>query len=153
MSAYPIAPNPMDQMGPMTGDELHRAKNTPVSVPDWVKFPPYQYRPYPAALYHQTVNAAGETTVKSRLVGSDEEKQEWVARGWCDSPAAVQDAENAYQERVARQAAERAFDDRRLGDGARAELDAIDDASEDHVVVVPEAPKKRGRPPLNRDAA
>ncbi len=58
--------------------------------------------------------------------------------GWADTPDGVKAATRAYEMRIAAQAAERQFEDRHLGEKAAAELEAIDDASEAHVVNVPE---------------
>lgn len=140
-----------------TSDEIHFRKNRP-EQPDIV-FPPYVYRPYPMAMYRK--NDEGE--IVSILVGiedhppnavvnpqlrarNDREQAEKAAQGWATSPGGVKDAQEVVRAAVRQAAAERAFDDRHLGEQARAELEAAEDASEDHVLDVPAPKKKPGRP-------
>lgn len=70
------------------------------------------------------------------------EHQAMIEAGWADRPDGVKAAHRALEMRVAQQAAERQFEDRHLGEKAAAELEAIDDASEPHVVNVPETRKQ-----------
>jgi hypothetical protein len=153
MSAFPIAPHPFDQPTVIDGEEMHRLKNTPIAVPDWLTAKldeatrQYRNQDFPAAIYRLVRSAAGTDRVDSRLVQSESERQEYLAKGWATSPADAKDADTRYQEGIAYQAAMRAKDDLRLGEKATAELEAAEDAAEDHVLDVQPAPKRGpGRP-------
>lgn len=169
MSASVIAPHPFDQPAVLDADEMHRLKNTPISVPDWLVSKlndaarSYRYQPFPAALYGSWTEdrkrvelitiasrrgldltkpqdyATAERLLPpfdSRLVKDEGERARYVEQGWAETPDGVKAAENAYQERIAYQAAVRAKDDLSLGEKAKAELEAAEDASEDHVLDV-----------------
>lgn len=177
MSASVIAPHPFDQPAVLDADEMHRLKNTPISVPDWLVAKlndaarTYRHQDFPAAIYGTWTDdrkrvelitlasrrgldlttpqgyAAAERLLPpydSRLVQDEGERQRYYAQGWAETPDGVKAAENAYQERIAYQAAMRAKDDLTLGEKAKAELEAAEDAAEDHVLDV--QPVKRGRP-------
>lgn len=64
---------------------------------------------------------------------------------WCPTPDDLRKKKDRLDKIVAQAAAERAFDDRRLGGKAKAELERIEDAADDHVVAVPEARKNGDR--------
>ena len=124
-------------------DALHALKNRPDpptvnGIP--IKFPPYQYHPYPRAIYHATDPSS------PRLVKDDAEERNFLSRGWADSPVTAEQAKERAEKAIATAAAERAFDDRNMSAAAKAEIAALEATTDDHVVDVP-APKKRaGRP-------
>lgn len=131
--------------------------------------PPYVHQEYPKALYRpEFLQAAQEVQDAKRLPGvTDAERQAGVKEaerilnqfcclavdeaderlrvgmGWHASPDAAKAAEVRANDELAVQAAHLAYEDRNLGDKARRERDAADDASDGHLV---EVPVKRGRP-------
>lgn len=147
MSASPIAPHPFDQPTVHDGDALHRLKNTPLSVPDWLvqkldeAARQYRYQEFPSAIYRYVRGTDGHDRIDSRIVQSEGERADYLEKGWALTPTDAKPADDRLQERIAYQAAMRAKDDLRLGEKAKAELEAVEDASEDHVLDVA-APKK-----------
>lgn len=124
-------------------DRLHALKNRPDApsingVP--ITFPPYRYQPYPRALYHATDPSS------PRVVKDEAEERNFLSRGWADSPVTAEQAKERAEKAIATAAAERAYTDRNMSDAAKAEVAALEQATDDHVVDVP-APKKRGRKP------
>lgn len=69
-----------------------------------------------------------------------------LGQGWATTPGGVKDAEARVNRRIADAAAERTHADRHLTGPAKAELDAIENASDLHVVEIPEARKGELRP-------
>lgn len=65
---------------------------------------------------------------------------------WCSHPSELRAKKDQLNKRVALNAALRAGDDRHLGEQAQRELDAIEEAADDHVVEVPEVRRGPGRP-------
>lgn len=137
---------------------LHFKKNRP-DVPD-VEFPPYRFRPYPMAMYREHPETR---EVESKLVGvvdydehdvvhtplrehNDREHTRWLESGWVNKPEDIQSAVDRLNKAVALAAAHRNYDDRNLGPQARAELDQIEDAADEHVLEVPAPTKRPGRP-------
>lgn len=154
---------------------LHFLKNRPdrpeLEAGD---FPPYHRYPFPTCIYRQPpgtelesrsvgvldidvevvesrrpegVHKAYRFHVNEQLRAQNErELKRWIDNGWTTDPAKVREATDRQNKTLAFAAAERAYDDRHLGEQARRELDAVEDAADDHVLDVP-APKKRpGRP-------
>lgn len=126
-------------------DRLHFLKNRPDppqinGMP--IEFPPYEYRPFPCAMYH--------ADHEPELAKDDSQKKAMLAKGWTDNPADVAKAKDDYIANVvAVDAAVRAHDDRRMSEKARAEFTAADVANgEDHLLdlPVPVLNKRRGRP-------
>lgn len=70
------------------------------------------------------------------------EHQTLLEEGWSDTPGGVKEATRRVQIKLATAAAERQGEDMRLGEKAKAELEAIDDAAPDHVVNVAETRKQ-----------
>lgn len=158
---------------------LHYLKNTP-PVPTInglpMTFPPYQYRPYPAAIYRTWTDARKRDELitvarmhaldltrplerekaesllppwDSRTVQNDRELKDYLDQGWAEEPTGIRAAEQAYLDRIGNAAAERAHDDLKLSPKAKAEFDAANRANgADHLLdlPVPKLEKKRGRP-------
>lgn len=59
--------------------------------------------------------------------------------GWANKPDEVKAATDRLNKRVALAAGERAYDDRRLSDTAKAEVEAVENVTEGHVVDVAES--------------
>jgi hypothetical protein len=80
-------------------------------------------------------------------VSSEAELRKWLLTGeWFESPAELAERADAAQRDIELAAAHRAYEDRNMGDGARREADAYDEAAEAFVGEVPEqrrAPKGR----------
>lgn len=130
-------------------DRLHFLKNRP-PVPEVngepLTFPPYEYRAFPCAMYH-----ASDPT-SPRLVLDAQEKQNFLSRGWRDTPDEAKSfATQAEADRMT-DAAVRAYDDRAMSPAAQAEVAALEKQTNDVVSEVP-APKKRGRPANTTPAA
>lgn len=94
-----------------------------------MKFPPYEYRPFPAWLYHWTE--------EPKLVHDDTQLANHLSRGWVDHPAKVDAARQRYELEHSDNAAQLLADDRRLSPKAKAEYDAANDAADDHVLDLP----------------
>lgn len=89
-----------------------------------------------------------------KTVGNEQEERHALEHGWRASPAEAVAHAVALEDAVATAAAERQNADKRLGERARAEAAAVDDASSEHVPevtpqAVAEVKKRRGRPPKN----
>ena len=76
-----------------------------------------------------------------KAVFDDAQYSEAKNCGWCDTPTEAKAALEVRARGVARSAAEAAYDDRRLGEGARAEREAIDADHDGHLVEIAETPK------------
>lgn len=165
---------------------LHALKNPP-PVPTInglpMTFPPYQFRPFPAAIYRTWTTERKEQEMlqvarlnqldltkplelrkaesllpnwDSRVVQTERELQDYLDKGWATEPTDVKQAEQAYLDRIANAAAERAYDDLSLSPKAKAEFDAANRANgADHLLdlPVPVLNKKRGRPRKDQTAA
>ena len=171
-------------VGDPEGDWLHEYKNRP--DPPLVNgrpivYPPYQYRPYPAAIYGPWTDDRKRTELlniarlqqldlvkplerekaeslipawDTRLVQNDQEAKDWHDRGWADGPDQVKAAQTRYFDKIAEDAAHRAYDDRRLSPSATAEFHAADVANGEHLLDLPAPVKKpRGCPKKQTTAA
>jgi hypothetical protein len=150
-------------------DEMHFRENGPIPLKingRPLEFPKYEFRPYPAALYGAwsddrkraaLMEAAqlyglnlrmplereeAESRVPkwdSRLVQNDQERQDWINKGWTDDPSDVDAAKDRYLANVvAVAAAERAHSDRLMSEQAKEEFRAADRANgEDHLLDLP----------------
>ena len=164
-------------VGDYESDYLHFLKNRP-DPPTIngrpIEYPPYNYRPYPAAIYGPWTDERKRSellqiarlqsldllkplerekaeslipTWDSRLVQTYEEHCDWLARGWADGPNLVKAAQMQYLDRIAEDAAHRAYDDRRMSEAAKQEFHAADVANGEHLLDLPAPVKKpRGRP-------
>jgi len=121
--------------------DRHHKKNAPDHPPGHAPgdFPTYEYRPFPAWIYHEKEPA--------RLVHDDAELANFLSRGWAEKPHDARKAFEAYELEVSNNAAQRAADDRRMSDKAKAEHDAADSAADDHVLdlPVPKADKSKSK--------
>lgn len=68
---------------------------------------------------------------------------------WYLSPTAAVEGKRAKVSEKAVQAAHRAWDDRNVGEAAKKEIEAFDDAAEDFVAEIPEKPKRGKREPVS----
>lgn len=146
--------------------------NRPPRPPGSEPTEPYVYQEYPKMLYHADylaadaewqsaqrrvvpaldlqrdldIKAAQERKDKATvIVRNGIEEQAMRRSGWRETPHAAKDVVLGVEADRAVDAAVRAFDDRRMSDAAKAEVEAHEEATNDHVTDLP-APKKRGRP-------
>ena len=153
MSTTGFQPETIDghRMTEEAAERLHALKNRP--DPPMVNgapmtFPPFRYQPYPAALYHAT------DPTSPRLVKDEDEERNFLSRGWCKTPDGVEQAKDEHYDRtVAIPSAERAYADRLMSPAAKAEIAALESATDDHVVDVPAPKRSPGRPRKTDTAA
>lgn len=165
---------------------LHYLKNAP-SQPTInglpITFPPYQFQPFPKAIYHFWTDARKRDELiqvarlnqldltkplerekaesllpawDSKLVHNESELSAHLSNFWTEDPNDVTAAEQRHLDHVANQAAMRRHDDLKLSAKAQAEIDAADRANGDEHLVdlpVPVLAKKRGRPTKAESAA
>lgn len=165
---------------------LHMLKNHPPQPEingRPLQFPKYEYRPFPAAIYRTwTDNRKRDELIQvarmnslnlllplerekaesllppwdSRVVQNDRELKDYLAQGWAEEPTKVKEAEQAYLDRVANAAAERAYDDKNMSDKAKEEFLAADRANgAEHLIdlPVPKADRKKPGPKPKTTAA
>ena len=153
------------------GARLHAEKNAPwvSGMYSHLRFDPYTYQEYPKAMYAPDFLMAKREAHHARfLTGvTDQERQEAIkeaerilaqqtclaadaadermraGQGWALTPEAAAAQQKQAEHELAVQAAHLAYEDRHLGDKARREREAADEAAEGHLV---EVPVKRGRP-------
>lgn len=73
---------------------------------------------------------------------NDREYAAMLEQGWASSPSGVKDATRRLQIKLATAAAEREGEDQHMGEKAYAEMRAVDDAADNHVVNVSETRKQ-----------
>lgn len=83
------------------------------------------------------------------IVNDEREQAKAREMGWRHSPVEALEYAEAREQDIAQQAAERAYQDRRLMGKAKEELDAAEHATSEHVLDVPRRP---GRPRKDPDA-
>lgn len=155
------------------GARLHNEKNAPwvSGMYSHLRFDPYVYQEYPKAMYSPDFLQARTEAHNARFLSgvTDQERQEAIkeaerilamqtalvtdaggeaiqaGKGWAETPEKAVAKRKAAEDEIAVQAAHLAYEDRNLGEKARAERDAADAASEGHLVEVP-VKRKPGRP-------
>lgn len=107
---------------------------------------PVGFQPYPAMLYRclqKNPYKFDEFVVHSADEQRNMESRGWIAGGQGEAVKAFE----ANQQALAIAAAERNYQDRNIGEKARAESDAAEQASSSHLGEIPRTPiKRRGRP-------
>lgn len=162
------------------GAILHAKHNAPWVKGQYshLEFPPYVFRAFPKMLYSAGYEAACLEYDQACLIparGSEEgdrdaamriaqrkkdvavktvltqtEEDAWIGRGWFVSPTAAVDAAKAQQREMATVAAHRAYEDRNMGDQAKAEIRAFDDQAEAFVTEIPARQKPGPRKKVGR---
>lgn len=188
MSSQGFYPDTVDgrKLSQAECDEMHFLMNTPEPMKvngRPLEFPPYAYRPYPAAIYGvwtdnrkrlalldvARANGLDLKQILQReeaeslvpkwdclLVQNDRERQEWINKGWTDNPDEVEKAHDHFiANTIAVAAAERAFTDRRMSEKAKEEFKEADRANgEDHLLDLPvPALNKKRGRPSNAEKA
>lgn len=119
--------------------DRHHKKNAPDHPPGHAPadFPPYVYKEFPRYMHHEKEDA--------RIVKDESEMLALLSRGWAKQPHEARAAFAAVELEKSNNAAQRASDDRRMSEKAKAEHAAVDDAADDHVLdpPVPKADKKK----------
>lgn len=83
-------------------------------------------------------------TERNQIIANDEDQhRKMKSDGWADDPDEAVRLFHRAGDAQARQAAERAYSDRNMSDAAKAEIDAAEAATSDHVLEVKRGP---GRP-------
>jgi len=140
-----------------------------------MKFPPYVFRAFPRMLYNeQYEDACLQLAAAARVPGrgaEDSEREEALrvaerakrdatctvaneaelerrigSGDWYLSPLEAYGGKQKRIEALATQAAHRAHDDRNMGELAKQEIEAFDDAAENFVAEIPVAKRGPGRP-------
>lgn len=121
----------------------HEAHHTQYGAPGR----PYVFRAYPTMMYRPTrPTSGGAVTWESQEAHSDTERSNYESVGFFHGgKAAALAALEAREFEVAELAANRAFNDRAMGEKARVEAGAIDDATIQHLGEIREAHPKTGR--------
>lgn len=160
------------------GARLHAEKNAP-SVSGMyadMKFPPYQFRPFPTMLYSPDyepacaefdaatryrerrdeqglrnqliVEAQQRKDAATRIVQNQHEMDDLVSNGegWASTPGEATAKRRKLDADIAEAAAVSAHDDKRMGELAQRERQVADDASDGHLVEVAEQRRGPGRP-------
>lgn len=102
---------------------------------------PYEYREYPKRVY-KALDAQGRE-FESVEVTDENEERNLLSRGFCVGQDNAVAAFLAGQTSVAEAAANRAYHEQRMSEKARAEAQAYDASTPDHVPVIPEKPFRR----------
>jgi hypothetical protein len=69
-----------------------------------------------------------------------------IGQGWCDDPQEAMRRKEASEDDIANQAAVAASDDKSMSQAAQDEVISYGSTTLEHVLEIPEAPRKRGRP-------
>jgi hypothetical protein len=119
---------------------------------------PYKFEPFPQMLYRAqrrndgvvlVIDLTDETFSRScwQTVNNEAERQNALEGGWRESPAEALAFFESRARDVADEAARRAAADQRMSEKAQQEAATAEAATPEHVPAVPEAPRRRGRPP------
>ncbi len=100
---------------------------------------PYEYKPYPKALYRQT--QPGQAP-ELREVKTEREHQQ-LGSGWYESPADAKAAFEGLEADIAKAAAERSYSDTRMSAKAQAEALERDRSTDEMQPDLGEQPKRR----------
>lgn len=150
-------------------------------LPPEILQPRYVYKEFPKALYStgyeaarlaldqaymipargsddverkRAVEAAERELTKHTCEVKSQAEQDALAGAWFESPAAAVAAKASWDREVALAAAHREYEDRNLGDVARREMRAFDEAADGHTPEIPETPKRpKGRPKKKQPTA
>jgi hypothetical protein len=123
----------------------HEAQHTPFGPGER----PYVYQPFPTRMYKAGRSDAGPVVIVDALdAANDTEQRNLESRGYvAGGQGAAMDAFHAGDAEIAKLAANRAHQERTMSPAAQREAAAADDATMDHLPVIPETPiKRRGRP-------
>jgi hypothetical protein len=98
---------------------------------------PNGYRPYPAMMYKALQKNPWK--FESQIAASEVEQRNLESRGFVGGgQGAAAEAFDAQQLEIAKIAAARNYEDRNMGERAKAESNAVEQASSAHVAAIPE---------------
>ena len=115
---------------------LYKAKRRPDGVPAVVETNDEPFGGHPGA-------AESFTTSCQTTVGDETEMTRAIEMGYRHTPQEALDSFNEREKFLSTAAAHRSHEDRNMGEKARAEAKAADDATAEHVVEVPRKRVKR----------
>lgn len=69
-----------------------------------------------------------------------------IGQGWADDPQEAMRRKEAEEDYIGQQAAVSASDDKHMSEAAQKEIADLESSTMEHLLEIPEAPKKRGRP-------
>lgn len=124
----------------------------------------YSYEEYPRLLYRARKRPDGKVSVAEsddkvfggnpgaaelwtngchKEVKNEDEHLKAKGQGWCDDQKSALEHFEKQEQAVAEVAAQRAYEDRNLGEKAKEEAKAVDDAAFEHVAEIKEKPKAK----------
>lgn len=102
---------------------------------------------YPKMIYRAESADGAPRIAGCKIVADESQERMACGQGWSVTQEAALEAVHAQQREFARLAANRAHNERWMSDQAKAEAQAADESTIEHLPVIPETPiKKRGRP-------
>lgn len=102
---------------------------------------------YPKMLYRGESADGGPRIAGCKIVSDDSQERMACGQGWSVTQEAAIAAVAAQQLEFAKLAANRAYNDKWMSDGAKEEARRVDESTMNHLPTIPETPiKKRGRP-------
>lgn len=119
---------------------------------------PDGFEPFPKMLYRARRPDSGGpilcvdprneqwSTANQHTVGNEAELERAMREGWRKSPQEAIAYAQGLEDDIANAAAHRAYEDRNMGEKAKAEAQAADEATAEHLPEIQEAPRRRGRP-------
>lgn len=81
----------------------------------------------------------------TKVVASEREYEIAIGQGWAVSPQEAMTRLEEHEDWIATQAAYSASDDKSMSPAAQAEVSHLESHTLNHVLEIPEAPRKRGR--------
>jgi hypothetical protein len=108
---------------------------------------PYVYRRYPLTLYRAADADGGPIISETLVADSDTQEAAILSRGFAETPLLAFERLRAQNLEIAKLAAERNFELRRMSPQAQAEVAAFEAQTDGHQPEKPRVPiRKRGRP-------
>lgn len=105
---------------------------------------PRVFKEFPKMVYKAGRNDVGKIEITERhVVGDEHEERNMQSRGFVATQEGALEAFNAEAKELATLAANRAYQERTMSESARAEAQAFEASSDDHVAVIPEKRKRR----------
>lgn len=99
---------------------------------------------FPKAMYRAEPGDGGYQIAGYKQVGSEGEEAIARGQGWHLTQEDAMAGAEARQQELARLAANRAHTEKWMSEGARREAQAVDEATMQHVPVIPETPIRKG---------
>jgi hypothetical protein len=106
---------------------------------------PFTFHEYPLMVYQASrPSTGGPPVLVHEIVHDEPQERQLASRGYVRGPDHAVAQLDAQELEIAKLAAERHYDERRMSARAQAEASAVDDSTIDHVPSVPEMPIRRG---------